>query len=245
MLVPATYAEKLVQQNVDNRVVVALRVSQFEAQSWLPAPWQVHPDASGPSRGANLILVFIEQLLGLDGEGKPAAGGAQRALAMLVPAKNSRTGETAPYVVRIYTSNPQLLPGPFKNSTRAAIQREQTLKGADISSGVVSELWTVRDSSDGAVEFRSQYQRGLPARSKPETKLRGGPDPDFFFIYRIDQGVDVVKSVPAGIDRAQNTQLRVTMSELRKLFDGSEQIVSISAVPWYVRQVSLPERTNG
>jgi len=239
-LIPATYAETLVQQNVDNRVVVTLRVAQAEAQSWLTAPWQVHPVASGPNKDANLILVFIEQLLNLDGEGKPAAGGAQRALAMVVPAKNSKTDETANYVVRIYTSNPQLLPGAYKNSALATIQHEQTLKGADISAGVVNEVWTIRDSSGGGVEFRTQYQRGLPVRSKPETKPRGGPDPDFFRIYRIDQGVDVVKSVPAGIDRAQNTQLRVTMAELQKLFDGSEQIVSISAMPWYVRQVSLP-----
>lgn len=239
-LTPATYAETLVQQNVDNNVVLTLRVAQAEAQSWLPAPWQVNPVASGPNKDANLLLVFIERSLNLDGEGKPAAGGAERGLVMVVPAKNSKTDEIASYVVRIYTSNPQSVPGAYKNSAPATIQRDQTLKGTDISSGVVSELWTVRDSSGGAVEFRTQYQRGVPTRSKRETKTRGGPDPEFFRIYRVDQGVDVVKSVPAGIDRAQNTQLRVTMAELRKLFDGSEQIVSISAVPWNLRQVSLP-----
>ena len=239
-LTPTTYAETLVQQNVDNNVVVTLRVAQAEAQSWLPAPWQVNPVASGPNKDANLLLVFFDRLLNLDGGGKPAAGGAERGLAVVVPAKNSKTDEIANYVVRIYTSNPQSVPGAYKNSAPATIQRDQTLKGADTSSGVVNEVWTLRDSSGGAVEFRTQYQRGVPARSKQETKTRGGPDPEFFRIYRVDQGVDVVKSVPTGIDRTQNTQLRVTMAELRKLFDGSEQIVSISAVPWNLRQVSLP-----
>ena len=239
-LTPTTYAETLVQQNVDNNVVVTLRVAQAEAQSWLPAPWQVNPVASGPNKDANLLLVFVERSLNLDGEGKPAAGVAERGLVLVVPAKSSKTNEVANYVVRIYTSNPQSVPGAYKNSVPATIQRDQTLKGDDVSSGVVNELWTVRDSIGGAVEFRTQYQRGVPARSKPETKTRGGPDPEFFRIYRVDQGVDVVKSVPAGIDRAQNTQLRVTMAELRKLLDGSEQIVSILAVPWSLRQVSLP-----
>jgi hypothetical protein len=237
---PAAHAETLVQQNVDSRVVVTLRVAQAELQSWLPAPWQVNPVASGPAKDSNLTLVFIDRLLNLDGEGKPAAGGAERSLAVVAPAKNSKTDEIANYVIRIYTSNPQSTPGAYKNSTSATVQRDQVLKGTDIGAGVVSEAWTVQDASGGTVELRTQFQRGVPARSKPETKTRGGPDPEFYRIYRIDQGVDVVKSVPSGIDRTQNTQLRVTMAELRKLFDGSEQIVSMFSVPWYLRQVSLP-----
>jgi hypothetical protein len=30
------------------------------------------------------------------------------------------------------------------------------------------------------------------------------------------------------------------MAELRKLFDGSEELVSITILPWYMRQVFLP-----
>jgi len=48
------------------------------------------------------------------------------------------------------------------------------------------------------------------------------------------------KSVPAGVDRVQGYEFRTTVSELAKLFDGSEQLVSISVLPWYVRQVFLP-----
>lgn len=38
----------------------------------------------------------------------------------------------------------------------------------------------------------------------------------------------------------QGYEFRTTVSELAKLFDGSEQLVSISVLPWYVRQVFLP-----
>ena len=239
-LTPAAGAQTPVQQNVDNRLVVALRVVPVEAQNWLPAPWQVQPVAAGPYKDANLLLVFIDGWVNLDGDGKPAAAGPGRALAVVVAAKNSKTEEAANYVVRIYAANPQVLPGPYKNSTRAAIEREQARKGSDINSELVNDAWAVRDSSGGAIEFRTRYQRGVPARSKSETKVRGGPDPDFFRIYQVDQGLDVLKSASAGIDRAQDTQLRVTMGELRKLFDGSEQIIAIAAVPWYVRQMALP-----
>jgi hypothetical protein len=84
------------------------------------------------------------------------------------------------------------------------------------------------------------YQRAVPKRVKKEFKVRSSVEPDFFRIYRDDLSVDVVKSIPAGIDRVQNYQFRVTMSELRKMFDGSEQFVGISVNPIRVRQVFLP-----
>jgi hypothetical protein len=35
-------------------------------------------------------------------------------------------------------------------------------------------------------------------------------------------------------------QLRVGLADLRKAFDGSERVVSVTALPWFVREVSLP-----
>ena len=98
----------------------------------------------------------------------------------------------------------------------------------------------VQDSAGGILEFRMDYQRAVPNRTKREFKSRGPGEPDFFRIYRDDYAVDTVKSIPAGIDRVQNYQLRVTMSELRKMLDGSEQLVGISVNPCRVRQVFLP-----
>ena len=50
----------------------------------------------------------------------------------------------------------------------------------------------------------------------------------------------MVKSIPAGIDRVKNYQFRVTMSELLKMFDGSEQLVGILVNPSRVRQKFRP-----
>ena len=86
-----TWAETLVQQNVDTRVVLAFRVGQAALQGWLPAPWQVDPVATGPSKDANLTVVFIDQLLNHDGEGKPVAGGTTRIVALAVPAGGGPT----------------------------------------------------------------------------------------------------------------------------------------------------------
>jgi hypothetical protein len=62
------------------------------------------------------------------------------------------------------------------------------------------------------------------ARAKGDLKVYSAVEPDFFRIYRVDRGVDVVKSVPAGVDLVQGYEFRTTVSELAKLFDGSEQL---------------------
>jgi hypothetical protein len=130
---------------------------------------------------------------------------------------------------RIYHSNAQALPGSYKNSAAATVRLEQTLKGEGVEPATGSELWQMRDES-GTIELRLQYQRGVPTRSKPETKPRSAADPTIQRLYRFDQGVDVVRSIPAGIDRVQAYSLQVAVPELRPLFDGSDQLVSVSVV---------------
>ena len=226
--------------NVDVRTVVAVKIADAEAQKLLPPGWQVSPVASGPSQGANLNLVFIDQLLNQDPEGKPAAGGSARTLAFVVPAKNPTTGAMGVNVVKILTANQQAVPGPYKVAVPASVRLEQSIKATDMEPAIVTERWEVRDRSRGTVTLALEYQRALPSRSKAESKVYGGPDPSFFRIYRVDSGGDVLRSTATGVDRVKKLQLRVTIPDLKKAFDGSEQIVSVTALPWYVREVALP-----
>jgi hypothetical protein len=237
-LTASARAETFVGSNADNRVTVALRVGQAASQAWLPAPWQVEPVPAGPFKGANLLVVFIDRLLNQDPEGKPAAGGTFRLAALYVPAKHPQTGESAPFIIRVF--GPHEGSGPYKNSVQTTVRREATLRGANSEPGVGSDLWEVRDGAGGILEFRMDYQRAVPVRTKGEARPHSNVDPTFFRMYRYDQVMDVVKSIPEGIDRVQSYQLRTTMSELRDLFDGSEQLVGIAIIPWYARQTFLP-----
>jgi hypothetical protein len=233
-------AETLTQSTVDTRIVLAYRVAQTELQKWLPAPWQINPAAAGPSKDANLNVTFVDRLLNQDAEGKPAPGPSYRVVSFAVPAKHPQTGESGPVIARIFNSNPNEVPGFYKVAVPATIQREQMLKGASLEPGAGSESWEARDAAGGKIELRMQYQRSVPSRARVESRPRSGVDPSVWRIYRIDQGVDVVKSVPGGIDRVQSYEFRVTVPELQKLFDGSEQLVSVSVLPWYQRQTFLP-----
>jgi hypothetical protein len=84
------------------------------------------------------------------------------------------------------------------------------------------------------------YRRAVPTRSRGEARPHSNIDPTFFRMYRYDQLMDVVKSIPDDIDRVQSHHLRVTIPELRELFNGTEQLVGIALVPWYGRQTFLP-----
>jgi len=240
LIVAVASSETKVGSNIDVRTTVALKIAEAEAQKLLPPGWQVNPVASGPNQGANLTMTFIDQLLNQDPEGKPAAAASTRTLAFGVPAKNAQTGGTGNNVVRTFTTNAQAAPGAYKVGKQGAMRLEQSIKATDNEPATVTERWEVRDESGGTVTLALEYTRALPSRSKGESKVYGGPDPAFFRIYRTDVGNDVLRSVPAGIDRVKKLSLRVTMADFKKAFDGSEQIVSVTAIPWYVREVALP-----
>lgn len=234
------WAETLSQSTLDSRIVLAFRVNPAELQRWVPAPWQVAPVGAGPSKDANLILTFVDRLLDQDAQGKAAAVPTYRVLALAIPGKHPQTEESGPLLIRLYNSNPQAVPGFYKTAVQATVRREQTVKGFGLESGAVADWWEVQNGGGGTIELRVQYQRGTPSRAKAEAKPRSGTEPAVWRTYRIEQGVDVIKSVPGGIDRVQSYQLRVAVPELGKLFDGSEQLVSITAIPWYTRQTFLP-----
>lgn len=233
------WAETMVQQNVDTRVVLAFRVNPASLQKWLPTSWQISPVAAGPSRDANLTISFIDRLIHQDRDGKLIATGTTRLAALVVPVKHPESGATTLMDIREFYVSAEV-PGPYKTGLPVTIRRETSAQATDREPGTALERWELQDSKGGVMECRIEYQRGVPSRGKPEIRLHSAADPNFFRIYRPDLGTDVVKSVPAGIDRLRSYEFRVTMSELQSLFDGSEQLVSVAVVPWYVREVFLP-----
>ena len=230
-------AETLVESSIFFRIYVAFSVDQKAAQEWLPAPWRAVSLPKGPLEGANLYVLFDDKLIQQDGEGKPYKGGTYCLAALIAFGKNQQTGEFAAFVTRVYW--PHDAPHDYKNAVKAMVFRGATLQGANLG-GKGSEVWTVRDGAGGILEFRMDYQRAVPKRVKKEFKVRSSVDSNILFIYRDDYAGDLVKSIPTGIDRVQNYKFRVTMPELRKMFDGSEKLVGILVNPSRMRQRFLP-----
>jgi len=240
VLLPTTQAkaETLIESSLFFRTYLAFSVDQKAAQEWLPAPWKTVSIPKGPFKGTNLYVYFTDYFIRQDGEGKPDKGGTFSYAALVAFGKHQQTGEFSIFVNRVYWPNDD--PSCFKNAVKATVSREATIKGGTPKSGSGSEIWKVQNSAGGIMEFRMDYQRGIPRRWKREFEARSSVDPDISRIYRDEYVGDLVKSIPAGIDRVKNYKFRVTMAELRKIFDGSEKLVGIAVNPSRVRQQFLP-----
>ncbi len=229
-------AETLVVDGMFYRLFLAFKVDQKEAEAWLPAPWQVVSLSKGPLQGANVMLFFDDNFTLQDGEGKLEQWPVRAVL--VSPGVHNKTGEFAYFVTRIYW--PYDDPHDYKNAVKAMVHREATIINSTSEPGVRSEMWKVKDNAGGLLEFQMNYQRGVTKRVKLEFKVRSSVDPDFIRIYYDDYSNDLVKSIPIGIDRVQDYKFRTTIPELRKIFDGSEQLIAIMVNPCIVRKVFLP-----
>jgi hypothetical protein len=57
--------------------------------------------------------------------------------------------------------------------------------------------------------------------------------------YQIDQAADVVRSASTA-DRVETLRFRASGSAFAPLFDGKEALLSVTSLPYYVREVSVP-----
>lgn len=231
--------EILIATSILTRTVLGFQIELRRLQARLPALWQVAPISRGAFKGTNLLVIFNDALLNLDAEGNTAPDAINRYVGFVLPATHPDTGEVANFPFRILAVHPQSIPGRYKTSVGATGRREQTVSATSIET-TVTDRFELRSLAGGEVMLHLQYQRGVPSRVTSEVSVRSAIEPSIGRTHRIDQLVDVVKSVPAGIDRVQDYQLRVTIPELADLFDGSEELLSIAVNPWHVRQVFEP-----
>ena len=80
----------------------------------------------------------------------------------------------------------------------------------------------------------------MPARSKVEAKVHSAAKPAFYRIYRFEQAADVARSTAAGIDRVSKFSFKASGPKLAPIFDGTEQLISVTSIPSYSRSIYLP-----
>jgi len=231
--------ENLLDLTIATQAVLRFAVRTEPLQARLPAPWQVSPDPAGVSKGANLAVTFNDALLNQDAAGIPTADAVSRYIGFAVPARHPETEEEAGFNFRILTAHPRAVPGKYKTSRLGTVLREFYAKGNDMSA-TVTDHFRFRDPGGGSVELQLQYRRGLPVRVVSQGNVRSATDPSILRIYKIHELLDIVRSVPQNIDRVMSYQFRNTITEFSDLFDGTERLVSVTIVPWYVRQVYGP-----
>src|SRR4051812_41207467 len=72
------WAQSMSVEQIESRIVIGFQVNAEQLQSRLPSPWQLRPLADGPLKGANFLIVLVDNLRTEDPKGKVTISGALR-----------------------------------------------------------------------------------------------------------------------------------------------------------------------
>jgi hypothetical protein len=172
-----------------------------------------------------------------DPEGKPLP--PRSTMVLNIPAKKTGTGEAATMVFAGFVAQAGV-PGPYSVFGPASITVDRrSLAGPDGKS-MINETWQAKADDGSLLDIQIEFERGTPTRSKVEAKIHSAAKPDFYRIYRFEQAADVARSTAASIDRVSKFAFKATGPTLAPIFDGTEQLISITSIPSYARSIYLP-----
>ena len=228
-------AETLVEKVNETRTYLYFKIADALAQSILPAGWQPVAVAQGPAKGANLILVLIDRLLATDAQRKPLEPATNRLLVAVLSARDTASDAAGPVVVGGISAEPKGAPGAYRSYVAGKVELSRSARD-----GEVDEDWEAESRDGDRLTLGLSYRQGVPALLSFDQKTYSGADPSFFRIYRGDWGVDAIRSSVAGIDRVTRLELAASGPLLGRLLDGSQELIDVSAVPWYRRDSFLP-----
>jgi hypothetical protein len=233
----AAYAQTVTEWSSESRTSLSFKVDADAVQRLLPAGWVSAPSTSAGTPDANLTVTFMERVIVLDPKGAPVRTGTSRYVVVGVPARNLQTGEVNTMIVGGLSPEGAGAYAVYRKATVAKLDR--TTSGESDSHAHVRESWEFASVSGDRVELRLAFQRGAVTKTHAETVVRSAAKPEFQRTYRIDQATDVLRSVST-TDHVEQLTFLATGPSFSKLFDGSETLLGVSAIPFYVREISVP-----
>lgn len=230
-------AQGATEWSSEQRIILAFKVNPDVLQRMLPAGWVSAPSTSPATPGANLNVTMMERQVVLDPQGKTLRTGTSRYMVLGAPARNAQTGQANTLIISGLSPEGAGAYGVYLTTTTATVER--TTSGEAEAAAQVREAWTFVATTGERVELRVAYQRGAATRGRADTVVRSGLRPDFQRTYHIDQATDVVRgaNVP---DRVSQLSFSATGPTLAPLFDGTQQLLGVTAVPYYVREITIP-----
>lgn len=235
------HAEVPVESSIESRLYLMFQADESALKGLLPEPWQVNAISNGPSKGANLSVIFIQTFVCDTPEGKPSpSGGMARYVVITVQAKNAQTGEESTFVTRIYTTDPDRVPGHYKNAVKADIRRELSTKMENGEPGTGSDYWEMKEASGSIIKVRADYKHTALNHIKWERTIRTTADPNLAFLYRVDQSSELLKSSVTGADLLTNYNFLSNVSEHNSYLNEKLKLVSVTEIPCFSVRVAHP-----
>jgi hypothetical protein len=235
LAVPAVAQEKFVNSDASVRTTLDFKVPAAQIQKLLPDGWEIDSPTTGASTGSNLRVTFIEGVWGEDPQGKALPQGRNVVIGSLVKKKGSEAGGLM-LVGGLTAGNP---PGVYGVYSKATTTSQRTLRTGGDGVATTEEVWNAKADTGDAIDLQLQYVRGTPVRGKIDIRVYSGAKPEFYRIYRYTYGADVPRGVGTSPERVKAFSFKAAGPKLGPLFEGAE-IVAITALPYYSRQVFLP-----
>ena len=231
-------AETFEGTNVDSRVIVGAKVAVAGVQAFMPEGWDSIGFPSGPLKGANLLVSFVDGVLMVDADGRPLDPASRRAIVLLGLGKQIEGDGVRIFVLRTYSTEPAQN-DPYGVNVPADVARTNSVSGSANGGRDSADTW-VMTVDDGELAMTLDYTTGRRSWSASEAKSFSAANPDFYRIYRYDSLTDVAMSSVMNKPLNGTYELTSSVSELATIFDGSEETVAIVDIPVRVRKVFLP-----
>jgi hypothetical protein len=230
-------AQNVTEWSSEARTTLAFKVNPAALQGLLPSGWESSPSTSPATPGANVNVTFMEREIVLDPQGKPVRTGTSRYAVVGIPARNPGTGQSNTIIYAGLSPEGIGAYGVYTPATTATLKR--TVDGAAEGFARVEETWEMAGANGDRLSLQVSYRRGPVNRARVETVVRSARKPEFQRTYRIDQAADVVRSANAP-DRVEQITFRASGPSFGRVFDGSETLLGVTAIPYYVREISIP-----
>lgn len=229
-------AQTVTEWSAEQRLTLSFHVNDAALQKLMPAGWTVAPSTAPANPGGNINVSFIDRMVVFDGQGKQYRAGSSRYIVFTVPARNAE-GVANNIIIAGLSPEGAGAYGVNLTATTSRVQKSATTQGED--NAQVEERWEFAADSGERVSLRVAYRRAPTTKSRAETKIRSAIRPEFTRTYRIEQAADVLRSANTP-DRIETVALTIAGPKLAPVFNGSEQLLSITAFPYYTREIAVP-----
>jgi hypothetical protein len=240
-LTAAAHAQTLLERSAEVRMQLDLAVSPAALKALLPDGWQPFVATSGPAKDCNVRLIFVDRVDINSPDGAPR--GTEQMEYFASPIKKTGSNEMAgQMVIDGITANAKNAPGPFKVYQAATSYRaKRSIHAADGGPIENEETWEFTGRDGEHLALHLVYDRGVARMLAAETKFFSATDPTSYQIWKIDQGLDIMRNATVPVkDRVKTFEFKASGGRVAKLFDGSERVLSVDALHWYNRAVSSP-----